>query len=230
MNRLLKLAHPNTKLIGITGRARAGKTTFAKKLKLEYGKVGIKAEIYSADFRFKLCSQDRKKLIQSSFNGNIGDYIRSVQQSSWWDFSLIYYDLLSLYSGKPIEIKGAYDRTNGLKNQHIKIRSADIIIYESAILGDSKILDILDQILFIDTPGSLCLKESIETDSSRRSITEIASRFILTSYSENLFYNELFLRYKEKVSVINREGDTVQKDLDFESISFFPIPYCKSSI
>lgn len=129
---------------------------------------------------------------------------------------------------KTLIIKSFYSvQTRVLEKRKIELLPKNgIIIYENAILGSDEELALFDKILFLSTPEIQCLKDSLKADDAYRNIFEIVSRFILTTYGENIFFNKLFSHYKSKITYINRNGEKTQKPI-FQECNFFPIPIQK---
>ena len=133
-------------------------------------------------------------------------------------------DLDVISTGYPLFIKDAYNRETGKKNGVVSIHGIDkgIILYENCILGDIEILNKLDLIVFVNTSDIVCFERLIRKDSGRRSITDIASRFIITTYSENIFFNLVFDKFKSKLIVCDSDG-YFSKIPNMENVSQIPV-------
>lgn len=211
-------------IIGLCGRARAGKSTFSNKLVRELQSLGISSVHYSADWRFHHASRAREQWLRNSYNKDTEAYIESVNQQKWWDFPSIYQDLFLLKTGKAVVINDVYDRHTGEKSKSITVSPAKVIIYESAILGDESIMSLLNQIIFLHLPEWRCLELAIKTDRLRRNAANIASRFLLTTHCENQHYSHLFSNYKNNILVINRRGKILTGVPEIFHCPYFPIP------
>lgn len=195
-------------IVGICGRAGAGKSTITDKISKELSSKKYANTIYSGDWQFVLDSKTRKKHLEEKWKVGFDAYIYAVNQLTWWDFNKISTDLKTLYTGHSLVINDAYNRGTGNKNETIKIPKIDggIILYENCILGDISILEKLDLIIFINTSDTVCFERTMKKDITRRNITDIASRFIITTYSENTFFNLVLNKFKSKLVTCNSDG------------------------
>ena len=192
-------------LIGICGRAGAGKTTLANKLKEELDNVIV----YSGDWRFKQNSEERKKLFEEKWKAGIDAYMYTINQYTWWDFQQIGKDLDTLSRGEELWIINAYNRKTGSRGLSINFYEKDksIILYENCILGGVEILEKLDLIIFVNTPDDVCFSRIMKKDLGRRTVVEIASRFLITSFSENKFFTNMLDHFSEKVLLCDSNGN-----------------------
>lgn len=194
--------------VGICGRAGAGKTFLSSKISDELSLKKIGNVIYSGDWRFILDSKDRRKWLEEKWKVGIDAYIFAINQLTWWDYDKISSDLDAMSTGDSLVIDGTYNRETGKKDGIISLRGIDkgIILYENCILGGIEILNKLDLIVFVNTPDRVCFERTLKKDSDRRSITDIASRFIITTYSENNFFNLVFDKFKSKLLICDSNG------------------------
>jgi len=209
-------------LVGICGRAGAGKTTLANKLVKE---LGDKAVIYSGDWRFKQDSEERKKLFAEKWKAGIDAYMYAINQYTWWDFDRIKQDLNLLLAGEKLYIEKAYNRESGKKDTQVIIEDSNqsIILYENCILGGVDILEMLDIIIYVATPDEVCFSRTMKKDFARRSMAEIAGRFLITAFSENKFFDVIFNKFLEKMLICDSNGnfDMVVKYSSVEQIPIY---------
>jgi uridine kinase len=212
-------------VIGICGRAGAGKTTLMNKIKDDLKKEGIATVSYSGDWRFRLDSEGRKVMLAGAWKNGLEDYVRAMNQFSWWDFEKTYEDLKQLSIGKPVEIKNAYNRENGKKDLQVNMTGLDhgIIFFENAILGDLNLLGMFDKIVLVNTEDQTCFERLIKKDSKRRSIHEIASRYIITTYSENVFLKFLLDKFHHKTIICDSDGIIGGFPL-IDDVKYIPVP------
>jgi uridine kinase len=189
----------NYKLIGITGNAGGGKSTLAMKFAEDPSYVH-----YSADYKFIGDSLFRKELLNKK-SKNIDSYIDACNQYNWWDWDSIEKDLDDLKNNREVILSTKYNRDTSFMESGVSYRptTETKIIYEGALLGTPKILNSLDKIIFIHTPSIIRFNRLVEKDIKKRTLNEIAARFLITEYSENKHYNHLFEFYKNKIIVIN---------------------------
>jgi len=214
-------------LIGVCGRAGAGKSTLVKKMTAE---IGLKSVFYSGDWRFKLDSEQRRRWLREKWLSGLDEYLRAINQFTWWDFEKIYADLDDLLRGKPVIIKNAYDRETGKKNLNVKVQSIrdGVIFYESCILGGVEILEKLDLVVVVNDPDRACLNRIIERDSARRNLPDIAARYLITTYSENIFLETLLNRFSDKLLVCDSNGKLGEFP-EIQRVSQIPVPITEVS-
>jgi uridine kinase len=195
-------------LVGICGRAGSGKTFITQKIIGQLERKGIDSISYSGDWHFILDSQQRKIWLEKAAMQGISSYLSAINQFNWWDFERINFDLSRLVAGDSITLDRAYDRTTGKKNLNLVIPAINqgIIFYENAILGDANLLEKLNLIILINTPDIVCFKRIIMKDARRRTASEIAARFLVTSYSENIFFKILLENFQNKTLVCDCQG------------------------
>lgn len=212
-------------LVGVCGRAGAGKTTITNKIANQLKEKEIHSIVYSGDWRFKLDSARRKQLFHEKWNKGLDQYLLAINQFTWWDFDKIYEDLIKLSEGQPVIINRAYNRETGKKELKIEILKIEqgVVFYESNILGCVEILEKLNLIIFLDTPDRICFERLMKKDSDRRSVTELAARNLITTYSENLFYQILLDGFYKKIVVCDSNGN-LSSSFEINEITQIPVP------
>ena len=210
--------------VGICGRAGSGKTFLSGRLSIELSLKNIDTVVYSGDWRFFLDSDERKRWLKEKWKVGIDAYVGAINQLTWWDYNKISNDLDSVSMGDSLVITGAYNRETGKKDGMASIKGIDkgVILYENCILGDIKLLNKLDLLVFVNTSDIICFERLIKKDSDRRSITDIASRFIITTYSENVFFSFIFDKFKNKLIVCDSDG-SFSEIPDIEKVSQIPV-------
>ena len=213
-------------LVGVCGRAGSGKSTLAEKIKKELEEKGIKTISYSGDWRFKLDSENRKKFIEEKWLSGIDEYLRAVNQFNWWDFEKIYADLNLLREGDSLKIENAYNRGTGKKDTEINLQALrdGIIFYENCILGGVEVLDNLHLVILLNDKDEVCLGRMIKKDSGRRSLPELLSRNLITTYSENLFFKFLLEKLPQKLLVCGSDG-IMGEFPRLTEVNQIPVPY-----
>ena len=176
-------------VVGLCGRAGSGKSTFARWLSESLGRTGVECRVYEGDWRFRHDSETRRRKIERHSREGLISYVYAIHQFGWWDFDEIHNDLARLRSGAQLEITDAYNRSTGRRDARIFLPPLDrgVILFENAILGATTILNGLDVIAFLNTPDRVCLERCLDRDGDRRSLPELLARYLVTSYSENLF-------------------------------------------
>ncbi len=211
--------------VGICGRAGAGKTTLAHKITKDLQRWDIPSVNYSGDWRFIFDSNTRRKWLREKWKVGVDAYVQAINQFTWWDFSKINVDLNTISQGENIQIKNAYNRLTGKKDAEININGMNdgVILYENCILGGVEVLETLDVILLLNSSDILCLERIIKKDIHRRTLPEIAARFLVTTYSENMFFNVIFDKFSNKTVACNSDGDLGEYP-DLTTVSEIPIP------
>ncbi|MFH0837586.1 MAG: hypothetical protein V1870_05630 [Candidatus Aenigmatarchaeota archaeon] len=211
--------------VGVCGRAGSGKSTLVKRIVEELAPISISANFYYGDWRFRLDSKSRKKWIEEKWQSGMDEYIRAINQYSWWDFEKIYNDLESLTKGEDVVIENAYDRVTGLKNQIVNISGIrdGIIFYENCVLGGVEILNKLDIIIWVNEDDILCFNRLAQKDKSRRTFPDILARTLMTMYSENFFFKVLLEKFADKLLVSDSSGMVGGFPI-IEDVKHLPIP------
>lgn len=174
-------------VFAIAGPAGAGKSHIASALAVECG-----ATLYSIDCRFIGDSAERRLLLERKQLRSLHDYQDSVNQFNWWDWAAIQRDLDDLARGRGVVIEAPYDRTTGMRLGPLSLMPAPMVLVEGALLGPPDLVGRFCKILFLCAPARVRFERILDKDGSRRSFNEILARFLVTEYSEALYYRNLF--------------------------------------
>jgi uridine kinase len=220
---LLRSGRPRL-LVGICGRAGAGKSTLVWNLAECLRKGGLESRTYSGDWRFTYDSPTRRRWIDQQARKGLTSYLYSINQFNWWDFERIEEELGALARGGSLLIPDAYNRDSGRRDHRVEIAPlpSGIILYENSVLGGIGLLDQLDVIVQVNTSDVVCLRRLLEKDADRRSVSEIAARFLTTSYSENQFF-ELLERAAAKRVTCDDHGQ-LSGQVEVHPIRQLPVP------
>jgi uridine kinase len=212
-------------LVGICGRAGAGKSTLAAKIKGELEAAGIKSISYSGDWRFKLDSQGRKSMMAEKWLSGLDEYLRAINQFNWWDFEKISSDLDLLKSGQKVFLENIYDRETGKKDASLEIQGIKegVIFYENCILGGVEVLNDLDIVVLLNTPDDVCFSRLLAKDLKRRSFPDMLARQLVTIYSENIFFHLLLEKFQNKLLVCGSDG-IIGEFPKISEVSQIPVP------
>lgn len=176
-----------TIMVGITGRAGAGKTTLASRLVQESNSLGFSAHELSLDWFFKLSSSERKAwLIEGKTIGE-REYENRTDQLSWWDYEKLLGAVSCLLSDKPLELKGVYNRQDkGELTRDVFIpqnSSGRIIVLEG--VGIAHLDRVFNgDLIYVHADSSVRMTRLLQRDADRRKGLEAAERFRLTEAFE----------------------------------------------
>ncbi|HTQ37462.1 MAG TPA: HAD hydrolase family protein [Pirellulales bacterium] len=212
-------------LVGICGRAGAGKTTLVQKISDDLTAAHVENAAYSGDWRFILDSEGRRELLREKWLAGINAYLNAINQFNWWDFGAIFKDLTAFKNGQAVHIPNAYDRLTGGKTADVTLppMKHGVILYENCILGNLDTLPTLDIIIIVNTPDHVCLERTLRKDSKRRSVPDIATRFLITTYSENIFLRTCRERFSDRLVACDSEGQLGVYP-DFSDVTHIPVP------
>lgn len=174
-------------LFGITGPAGAGKTSVGWSLSISHS-----VAVYSADLRFIGDSVERKALLNRKQAKSVVDYQDSANQFNWWDWSAIQRDVNELMTGSSVVVESPYDRASGTKGNPIEIKPSKTILFEGAVLGPPDLVNKFTKIFFLVTPPMERFDRILKKDIQRRSFNDVLARFLITEYSETIYYKNLF--------------------------------------
>jgi len=212
-------------LVGICGRAGAGKTTLVHKISDDLAAAQIENVAYSGDWRFILDSKGRREWLDEKWKAGMDAYLNAINQFSWWDFNEVLNDLTALQNEEAIRIVDAYDRLTGTKTAEIILGpiKRGIILYENCILGHIDAIPRLDIIVLVNTPDQICLERMLRKDADRRPVSDIATRYLMTTYSENIFLRVLRERFASRAVACDSDG-RFGPFPDVSEITHIPVP------
>ena len=196
-------------IIGVTGPAGSGKSTVGAAT-AGTGTCGI----YSADARFIGDSLERRALLSYKQGRSPSDYRDSANQFNWWDWEAIERDITALRAGSEVVIPSAYNRASGEKETNLVISPRPQLLFEGALLGPPQIIQKIKAIIFLCVPADVRFERLLAKDSGRRSFNEIVARFLITEYSETIYYRQLFEWARDKIIFV--DGETGRRCNPFE--------------
>lgn len=142
---------------------------------------------YNIDSAFFGTSSYRKALLEKKATHD--SFLDSCNMYNWWNWELVERDIF------------------GLMSQN------DTLIVEGALLGTEWLLNQLDHIFFLYDLPERRFSKLVNRDSHKRSFNELIDRFLITEYSEALYYKRLFENYWNKIFVVGT---------NYEFLNFFP--------
>jgi uridine kinase len=207
------------KTIGITGNAGAGKTTLAHSLDNSHFFT------YSTDYRFIGDGVYRKKLLEAKLTKSLDSYIDACNQYNWWNWDAIYTDLQELKAGRQISMPSCYNRDEGETGIATLYAEGRKIICEGALFGPIVILNQLEHIVFVYVPPKTRLNRLLKKDIDRRSVNEIIARFMITEYSEAIYYRFMFEHCADKITLVDERYNVIGFDpITMLDTQYIPIP------
>lgn len=206
-------------LFALTGGAGAGKTTMVKRLVAELG-----CAVYHVDWRFLGNSEERLQLLRKKQSVSMESLLDAVNQFNWWDWEAVGKDLCLLTKGQTVHIASPYERALGIKlPKEQVVQPNGIIVVEGALLGPPPVLQFFSQIFCLSIPDEDRLLAMLVKDRIRRTTTEIVARFLITQYSEGLYYSNLYKWYGDRTVWIDREGNLVPRKQKRIQREFIPV-------
>lgn len=193
-NQFVKLYYVpgNIVLVGITGRAGAGKTTFAENFKRHCDDSDVDAVLYQGDWDFKLSSKERKVWLEEPRqNGHLEEYAERANQETWWDFRQMAKNLKELKRGNPVELNSVYDRRTGEKNLTAVVYPPDkegIILLENAFIGD--VVPMMEGVIFLHADPKIAFDRIVQKDGHRKSFYDLLQRTAETTWSEDMHWKK----------------------------------------
>ena len=154
---------------------------------------------------------------------SIEDYMDAVNQFNWWDWGSILSDIEDLRAGTKIRIAAPYDRTTGGIGASVTLAATETLVYEGAILGPPFLVNLMARIFFLCVDVSIRFQRSIERDCGRRNFNEILARFLITEYSETLYYRNLFDWAEDRIVFIDGITGMPCGKPEFPSDIFVPL-------
>jgi len=146
-------------VIGICGGSASGKTTVAKKIIEELDVPWV--TLLSMDSFYKVLSEESHKLAENN------DY--NFDHPDAFDFDLMVSTLKRLKAGKRVEVP-CYNFVTHSREKRTKIMyGANVIICEGILLfSHTKLLEMLDMKIFIDTDSDVRLSRRLRRDITER--------------------------------------------------------------
>lgn len=151
---------------------------------------------YHVDDSFIGDSNFRKVLLEYK-STSWYSYIDACNQYNWWNWDQVIKDVDEM---------------------------EDVTLIEGAILGPEPIVDQLDVILFVYVPREERFNRLLKRDAHKRDFQEFLARFLITEYSETLYYRWLFNRYN--VIPLNHDFkfSSIKKEFMVGDFKYLPIP------
>lgn len=211
--------HPHqSSVLGITGRAGAGKTTFTTGFVEFCIKNGVNVVAYNGDWDFILSSKERKEWIEAPrMAGDLTEYARRANQENWWDFEAMSRNIGLLRSGSAIHLTNAYDQRTGEKNLSVPLEPPKdgLIIIEQPFIGF--VIQQLDGIVYLHIKPDVGFMRLFQRDVQKRGIYASVQRFAETTMSEDLHLS----KYLQQMQAFGQKFVFVD-NTEFNAPNFMP--------
>lgn len=174
------------KVIGLTGRAGAGKTTRAKEMAIIGDELGIPVVRLGLDAFFRSSSRERKAWLEQE---GISDEekARREDQDNWWDFERAKWALGTLKSGQRLIMNGVYNRND--KGEMTATVDVDpdpekglVVVFDG--VGVSHVSEMIDDLVFIAAHPNERRDRLLGRDADRRVGDAAKNRFRITQTYE----------------------------------------------
>lgn len=210
-NYLQEMYEPGkVKVIGLTGRAGAGKTTRVKEMVIIGKEQGIPIVRLGLDAFFRMSSKDRKAWLEEE---GIADEERARRedQDNWWDFERAEWALKTLKSGERLIMNNVYNRDDrGELTATVDIDPDPdrglIVIFEGVGISHSK--EMLDDVIFIAAHPNERRDRLLGRDADKRVGDAAKNRFRITQRYEAGHFAALGGKVNRVVE--NSSGDLVE--------------------
>jgi uridine kinase len=185
-------------VLGITGQAGAGKTTFIASLAAGVAQEeGFATDSLGLDAFFKLSSSGRKEWIKEGHEISPEEGAFRSDQVNWWDFGDAQKALEMLKRGEPIHLTNVYNREDeGELTGEVMIHPPDggmLLVFEGVAVAH---LDCMDALMYVHAPSAVRFERLYERDKERRGREEALGRFELTQ----AFETQYFPQYWDKIT------------------------------
>lgn len=189
------LVNNNFKFVGIIGGAGSGKSTLSKKL----GFTTVHVDNY-----FMGDSSYRKNLIDNKSKSMDGT-LATLNMWNWWDWEKLDADVETLIK------------------QSAKFTAP--VLVEGAIIGSDRVLSLLDKIVYVSVDSKTRFLRLLDRDSHKRDFMESMHRFLVTEFSENLYYKYLSDNFSNKIITVDENfGFNDTEDIKmYKNIQHLPV-------
>jgi len=146
----------------IMGGAGSGKTTLARDIKDRFG-----YEVHSVDDYFIGDGEYRVRFASRKQAQGLQPFIESSNQSTWWDWDRLWADFMQW----PTETRPVF--------------------LEGALLGPLAAHSTVKKVYLYHQESGERLKRILARDAHKRTPTEICARFLVTEYSERMYFRSI---------------------------------------
>lgn len=187
------------RVVGIVGRAGAGKSTVTKLLVEEMNRLSalncrkFNGHAIGLDAFFRLSSADRAKWLDE-LGIDPDERARREDQALWWDFDQADQVLRALSAGRPVHIEGVYtqqdrDKKSGVLDvQPAPSEEGNIFFIEGVGVPELAKRGIVDELVYVNAHESVRHMRVYERDKRKRGEREARRRWGMTQGYEDRMY------------------------------------------
>lgn len=183
----------DVRIVTLTGRAGAGKTTTAKKIVEIYQSHGVPAAALGLDAFFIKSSAGRKAWLEEGKQIGPEEYAKRSDQAVWWNFEKAEQTLNALKSGEPVHLTNIYDRANkGELTGELKITPDSrgmVVVFEGVAAAHLS----SDEVLFVAAHPKVRRERLLGRDIYRAADAAV-ERFKITQSFENRYFDKHAIR------------------------------------
>jgi uridine kinase len=152
---------------------------------------------YHVDDAFFGDSEYRTKLLKEK-NSNLDTFLDSCNMYNWWDWELVEATILE------------------------RRKTEKPLLVEGALLGGDSILRLFDIIIFLYESQESRFNRLLERDWHKRPFYQAVRRFLITEYSEGIYYRSLFSRWGNKIVYIDSNYNFMYQPPKFQNEYVLP--------
>lgn len=194
-------------VVGLTGRAGAGKTTNADRVVDHYRGNGVPVEKIGLDAFFKQSSRDRKAWLEEGKQIGNEEYWRRANQWEWWDFDKAAETIRTLKNGETVHLRGIYNRADkGELTGEQKIEPSErglVVVFEGVATAHMR--DLLDGLVYVNAHPKTRQERLLGRDMHRAGSAAL-ERFEVTQRFESKYFAQ---HGRNADLVIDNSGDTL---------------------
>lgn len=181
-------------ILGIAGRAGAGKSTFARTLLQEHidHSPHVRPHLIHLDAFFCLSSQERSAWLNEP-DISREERQRREDQREWWDFASAAHALQNLRSGTPVHLENVYNQSDSGRKTgtlHIDPNQTGGNLYIVEGVGAPLLSPLLDGVIYVYAHEAVRHSRVYERDKVKRGVEEAEKRWGITQRFENALYHE----------------------------------------
>lgn len=198
---LLIEAHRNRKgsigVLGLTGKAGAGKTSLARELVELARSLNIPCAHLPLDYFYRMSSDKRRWWLEEGERLGPAEFDRRANQLEWWDFDRLGTVLQSLRRGEQVTLANVYHREQGGElTLTITVDPVELLIVDGVAICHDVLEPFLDQLIYLHASAEVRFARLLRRDLHRAG-QAARDRFLVTERFERgylpLFWGKIGL-------------------------------------